>query len=541
MSQPAGSSVGEPFLVLRATPRVERVWPPLDAFLYNAMTINAPIGLSVPFLVACMVHPNGSWVVATIVAAIVCATQAIVYALLVSTMPRSGGEYYFQSRILSRGIGSVVCLAALVLGGAIWVAVEGWFAAYLAIGPLLVVASTVTHYEALLDVGVWFQSPWGVLLLSIVVISWSATANILGLRTYARLQRISWAVAAAALLTVFIVLAASSDMSQLPVYRAATIQAAELGFPGAHSQGWLAQTLLIVPLTSFTLVYAAWSTQQAGEIKRASEPRVQLVVILGSMVATALVSAIFGALIVDRFGPGTLGASAFLFFRHPESMPLPTIPFFWFVLTTSWAGKFLGIVLVILFNSLFWMYVPNATLAASRVMLAMSSDRVLPRWTGVLHFRTKAPVNAVASFSVLCVVPSVVFAFSDQWSLPLATVAIVNSIAFSLTCAAGAAFPYVKREHYRESIAARYEVLGMPLITVCGTAFAASSAFLVFLDWLTWKQVVEPFLGVGHGVMVLAVLSLALYAGSLVAYVGFSAWRRSHESVELELWYSETP
>ncbi len=541
MSPQLDSSPGGPFLVLRETPRVDRVWPPMDAFLYNAMTINAPIGLSIPFLVAAMVHPTGSWVAATIVAAIICATEGIVYALLVSTMPRSGGEYYFQSRILSRGTGSVVCLAALVLGGMIWVAVEGWFAAYLAVGPLFVVASTVTHSEALLDVGAWLQSPWGVLLLSIAVIGWSAFANTLGLRVYARLQRALWVVAVAALTTVLIVLLTSSDLSRLPVYQAATIQAANLGFPDANAQGWLAQTLLIVPLTSFTLVYAAWSTQQAGEIKRASEPRVQLVVILGAMLATAIVSAVLGALVVDRFGSVTLGASAFLFFRHAESMPLPVIPFFWFVVAASWAGKIFAIVLIVLFNSLFWMYAPNATLAASRVMLAMSSDRVLPRWVGILHFRTKAPVNAIASFSLLCLVPSVVFAFSNQWSLPLATVAIVNSVAFALTCAAGAAFPYVQREQYRESIAARYEVLGMPLVTVCGAAFAASSALLVFLDWLTWKQVVEPFLGVGHGVMVLAILSLVLYAGSLVAYVGFSAWRRSHEGVELELWYTETP
>ncbi|MHB8867220.1 MAG: amino acid permease [Thermoleophilia bacterium] len=513
----------------------------MDAFLYNAMTINAPIGLTIPFLVAAMVHPGGSWVAATIVAAIVCATEGLVYALLVATMPRSGGEYYFQSRIFSRGIGSVVCFAALVLGGMIWVAVEGWFAAYLAVGPLFVVMSSLTNSETLLDMGAWFQSSWGVLLLSIAVIAWSALANTLGLRVYARLQRAFWAVAVAAFIAVLLVLVTSNDLSQLPVYRAATAHAATLGFPGAHTQGWLLQTLLIVPLTSFTLVYAAWSTQQAGEIKRASEPRVQFMVILGAMLTTALASALLGALVVDRFGSTTLGAAAFLFLRFPESMPLPVNPLFWFVSTASGAGKIFAGVLAILFNSLFWMYAPNATLAASRVMLAMSTDRVLPRWVGVLHFRTKAPVNAIASFSLLCLVPSVVFAFSNQWSLPLATVAIVNSVAFALTCAAGAAFPYVQREHYRESIAARYEVLGMPLITVCGAAFAASSAFLVFLDWLTWKQVVEPFLGVAHGVMVLAGLSLALYAGSLVAYIGFSAWRRSHESVELELWYTDAP
>ena len=124
-------------------------------------------------------------------------------------------------------------------------------------------------------------------------------------------------------------------------------------------------------------MYAGWSTQQAGETKRAFELRVQLWIVLGAMCASAALSALVGGLVVQKFGAQTLGAAAFLFFEHPDQMPLPTVPFLWFAAQSPLAGVF-GVVVALFFNALFWMNAPNCTLAASRVLMAMSSDHVLP-------------------------------------------------------------------------------------------------------------------------------------------------------------------
>ena len=520
-------------LTLCQSRRVDRVWRPLDALLYNMMVMNVLMGFALAFLTACLISPHGNWVVATAVSAVLCSAEALVYAFLGSSMPRSGGEYYFQARILSTGAGSVFCFSAIVLGGTMWVAITGWCAGHLAVGPLLVALGIALHRHGLIEAAVWAQSSWGVLLLSIVVIVWSAVAIIFGLRTCAALQRGFWVVAGVTMLAVVIGLLAAGDLGSLPVYRAATARAVRLGYaPGTGS--YVGQTLAILPLASYMLVYAGWSTLQAGETKKAFELRSQIKIILGAMLASAFLSALLGGLVVFRIGAHTLGAGAFLFFQHPDQMPLPTVPFLWFAENSPSAGAF-GLVVAVFFNALFWMNAPNCTLAASRVLMAMSSDRILPRWVGHLHSTTKAPIKAITAFSILCLPPCAIYAFTGYWRLTLNTVALVNIVAFAMTCAAGAAFPFVRRELYRESTAARHEIHGVPAITLAG------SAFVIFTVWVVWRYAVDPALSLGLGLAVPIFTTLALYAISFTLYLVSRVYRRAREGTELEVWFTEVP
>ena len=377
---PASTQEQGAVLTLCRSRRVDRVWHPLDALLYNMMVMNVLMGFALAFLTAYLICPHGNWVVATAIAAIFCSAEALVYAFLGSSMPRSGGEYYFQARILSAGAGSVFCFSAIVLGGTMWVAITGWCAAHLAVAPLLVALGLALHSQGLIHAALWVQSSWGVLLLSMVVIAWSAAAIIFGLRTCAALQRVFWAVAGVSMAAVLVGLLAAGHLGSLPVYREATARALRLGF-SSRAGSSLGQTLAILPLAGYMLVYAGWSTLQAGETKKASELRAQLKIILGAMLASAILSALLGGLVVQKLGAQTVGAGAFLFFLHPNQMPMPTVPFLWFAVSSPAARAF-GLIVALLFNALFWMNAPNCTLAASRVLMAMSSDRVLPRWVG---------------------------------------------------------------------------------------------------------------------------------------------------------------
>jgi basic amino acid/polyamine antiporter, APA family len=518
-------------LTLCRSRRVDRVWPPFDALLYNMMVMNVVMGFALAFMTAYVISSHGNWVIATAIAAAFCSAEALVYAFLASSMPRSGGEYYFQARIISTGAGSVFCFSAIVLGGTLWVAISGWCASHLAVGPLLVAVGVVTHSHELVDAAVWVQSSWGVLLLSVVVIGWSAAAIISGLRVCAVMQRVFWLVAAVAFIVVVAGLLAAGDLGRLPIYQEATARAVRLGFSASRGS-FLTETLAIVPLAGYMLVYAGWSTLQAGETKKAFQLRWQLFIILGAMLTSAFMSALLGGLVVEKMGARTLGAGVFLFFWHPEQMPLPTVPFLWFAKGSPSAGAF-GLVVAILLNALFWMNAPNCTLAASRVLMAMSSDRVLPRWVGRLHASTKVPIHAILVFSVLCLPPCAVYAFTGYWRLTLNTVALTNIVAFAMTCAAGAVFPFVRRELYRESTAARYEVLGVPTITVAG------SAFVLFTAWIIWRYAVDPGLSLGLGAAVPMLTTAALYVVSFAVYLVSRVYRQTREGTELEVWFTE--
>jgi amino acid transporter len=518
-------------LTLCRSRRVDRVWHSLDAALYNMMVMNILMGFALAFLTACLLWPGGNWVVATLIAVGFCSAEALVYAYLGSSMPRSGGEYYFQARILSPAAGSVFCFSAIVLGGTLWVAITGWCAAHLAVAPLLVAVGLAAHSPALVHAASRVQGSWGVLVFSMVVILWSAAAIISGLRACATLQRGFWVAAGVLMVAVLIGLLGAGNLGSLPVYRLATQRAVSLGFsPGS---GWgLGQTLAILPLASYMLVYAGWSTLQAGETKKAFEFRSQLKVILGAMVASGLLSALFGGIVTERFGARTLGAAAFLFFQHPSQMPVPAVPFLWFAVGSP-SARIFGIVVALMFNTLFWMNAPNCTLAASRVLMAMSSDRILPRWVGDLHSKTKAPIKAITIFSVMCALPCTIYAFTGYWRLTLNTVALVNIVAFAMTCAAGAAFPFMRVELYRESTAARHEILGIPVITVAG------SLFVLFTAAIVWRYAVDSGLSLGLGLAVPFLAAIGLYAASFALYAASRLYRRTRRGTELEVWFTE--
>ncbi len=70
------------------------------------------------------------------------------YAFLVSTMPRDGGDYTFQSRLLGGAAGAVFAFAGVVVGGALWVAIAGWFASRIAVGPLIVLTGRGLTWSA---------------------------------------------------------------------------------------------------------------------------------------------------------------------------------------------------------------------------------------------------------------------------------------------------------------------------------------------------------------------------------------------------------
>jgi amino acid transporter len=519
-------------MTLRRAPTVAREWGVSDALLYNLMTMNLAVMFTIPLLVALAFFPAGSLPVAILIAGLFCCAEAAVYAFLASSMPRSGGDYYFQSRLISPAAGTVFVFTAVVLGGALWMAIAGWFAARVAVGPLLYVLGSLSGSSGLLDAAAFVQSGPGVLVMSLLVIVWSAVVNYWGMRIYALLQRACWLIGGAALAVAALLAAAlgSDAVGDGAPYREAFGVARALGLGAAPGPGTVASTLWLVPVAAFSLIYPAWSVQQAGEVRRADSLRAQTIVILGAEAVTVVLSAGVLALVLALVDRRALAAAAYLFFEAPESMPVPTLPFFWYFLDGRWPGAVVALALCALFNAWFWMWVPDVTLAATRVLESMSSDRSLPRVLGRLRGRRRAPVHAILFFSAVCVVPALLFAFSDLWRLTL-SVTLLNVPAFAATCGAAAALPFVDRELYRESTAAPFELFGVPLLTWCGAAFVLFTAFLA------WRFVADDALALGLDRWVLPVSIGGAYAVSAVLYRVVRRLRRGQEGQELEIVY----
>src|SRR5918992_144970 len=86
-----------------------RGWSVWDGFIYAAFSINlitlGLLGLSyAPFV------PDGSLIMAVLLAGLYLIFQTVTYAALIAVMPRAGGDYVWTSRVLGGGLGFVLAV-----------------------------------------------------------------------------------------------------------------------------------------------------------------------------------------------------------------------------------------------------------------------------------------------------------------------------------------------------------------------------------------------------------------------------------------------
>src|SRR5256712_9456077 len=94
------------YFVRKATGLV-RAWSAFDAFIYAFFSVNfVTLGMYImsfaPFV------PQGHLLPAAIITGIFVTFLVVVYGGLIATMPRAGGDYVWQSRILGGGIAFVL-------------------------------------------------------------------------------------------------------------------------------------------------------------------------------------------------------------------------------------------------------------------------------------------------------------------------------------------------------------------------------------------------------------------------------------------------
>ena len=531
----AGTSPdGVPVLWFRRAQEPPTVWSPLDAFLYNLMTTNVAVFFGVPFVAgAAFYYPLGSLTLSIVIAGVFCVLEALVYAFLVSSMPRNGGDYTFQSRLLGSAVGAIFAFTGVIVGGALWMAIAGWFASRIAVGPLIVLVGRGLHLDIVVAAGDWVMSTAGVVLMGLVAIVWSARETSWSMRVYARVQRVLMTLG----LVAFIVLIAYFALTRLNVnvsiYRAILYKAVEDGYMRhGHASGWQA-ALALLPVVAFGLIYPGWVAFQSAEVRRAGELRVQMSTIVGAKVVAVVFALLVLPLPVRHVGEELFGASVYLALHDPASfwqlLPrlfgLPTAPWLSYVGLTC---------LAVAINAWFWAWVPNHTLAASRVMLAMSWDRLLPRWFARLHPRNGTPVRAVAAFSGFAAVVVIAYSGLGVWRLVLHGT-LVSLISFAVTCLAAALFPFLRREQYRASTAAPFELLRVPLVSIAGLAFCAFAVFLVG----RYVEYAGPSgeLGLSDSLAFI----VPLYVLAAILYVTSRRYRRSQEGVDIEVYYRELP
>ncbi len=150
------TTAAKPEVFSRKASGLSRVMSPWSAFMYNFLTM----GVIFPwtFVWAPAAFPGVSVWMACLLRSCLSCPIALAYVWMATAMPRSGGDYVFQSRVLGGAIGFPVVMSGFVIWILQWVALAGWLLAMLGVAPLFMGLGVYYENTGLIDAAVWAQT-----------------------------------------------------------------------------------------------------------------------------------------------------------------------------------------------------------------------------------------------------------------------------------------------------------------------------------------------------------------------------------------------
>lgn len=490
-----------PEVFVRKSSGLVRVMSARSAFVYNVLTM----GLIFPwtYLWAPGALPGGQLVWGILLAMVLEIPIALAYVWLSTALPRSGGDYVFQSRVLGGGIGFTLVFSGFVIWILQWVALSGWLLSSLGFAPLFLGLGAATGSTALVDLASWFTTGTGIVVTSIANALVAMLILTSGFKNYVRLQRVMWVAILVAFATMLVVLftTASADVpGKLDAFSAAiggsptfyqdSVAAAQAGGVELNPAFSLLATLLIAPIAWTSLQWATYSAQQNGEIKSAGNFRDQLFIIVGSLILTGLLLALLAVVLQNTIGTEFLYVAGAGYWGAADVSLAGS--YLWpNIIATALANNPIVTILIALgFILNAHQIVHNCYIGMTRVMVAMSLDRLLPEMVSRVSDRFHTPVNAHVIY-FLASLP-VIYLYSNYsvddgaggtttWTSLTLGVTFACGYVFVGTAIAGALLPFRAKSLYEASPGAAYKFMGMPLVTIVGTLGAIAGAIFLYL------------------------------------------------------------
>jgi amino acid transporter len=542
-------------LFVRKATGMVRSWSVFDAFIYALFSINLiTLGL---YSFSQMYYFGGGLIPALILSAIFIIFEVIVYASLIAVMPRSGGDYVWQSRILGGAVGFILAVTGWWFILWLWVPLYGDMFRHIVLVPLLAVLG-------LRDSAIWFAGSGTPLFVSsLITLAIVAVYIALGMKTYARIQKVCFYGGMLGLLIVIVLLlvgnpeqfrtALETDSAALFGTGSEVVErTTQLGTEAAASTpltgGALWPIFLTLPYLVFFNLWPNWGATLYGEVRGATDFRRNVAGMGYALLATTLL----GVALLYAIGKGVgwdfymQANGAWWNYVWGYTDQAPAMPFWPYptLFAAFLAGNRFIQFLIVALMSLWWFgWSGTVFLSSTRVIFAAAFDRLLPEKVAEVDQRTGTPIYALLLMLIPSIFISYMFAYDVAGFRALTLCStLVIAVTYLGTTIAAIILPFKKPDLYNASPIAQYKVLGIPLITVAGVIFGLFLAFLL-VEWLfdPWLNGFEPGY---YGISLLnrnsVIFMLANYALAAAIYFGFRAARR-REGIDLDKVQAEIP
>jgi basic amino acid/polyamine antiporter, APA family len=489
------TDTARPTLFLRNATGLVKAWSTFDAFLYAFWSVNlVTLGLyGMSFVYAI---PDGQLLLAVLLTGVLVTFLVLTYAQLVSAMPRAGGDYAWQSRILGGGVGFVLAITGW------WFTLWLWTPIY---ANILVVQffAPLAYTLGATGVATFFSSQTGVFVSCLIVLAFVSWVITLGMEGYARIQRFCFWLGMGGLVVMLGLLlffthndfvnafnreAAALFGASGDAYQNTLKAAAKGGTTGvSFSSFGIGSSLLLLPFLAFYLLWPVWGATLYGEVRGAKEYRkVFNAMFWGLWVTVALVAVII-LLIVKTIGWDFYYAANASYWNSifVAGSPAPPVAIWPYpVMLAGWlvSNHLFQALLIAVMGLWFFGWAGTLFLSSTRVIFAAAFDRVLPEWAANISSKRRVPYGALVLMIVPSLVVSAIWSFRPSFQGIFLWATGVIAITFLGTVIAAAIMPWRRKDIFENSPIARFKIAGIPVITITGVV---SAIFIVFMiaEW----------------------------------------------------------
>ncbi len=417
----------------------------------------------------------------------------IAYTGLIVTIPRAGGDYVWQTRILGSGIGFVMAATGWWFILWLWAPIYGNILSVQLFEPLWATLKWTWPSGG----AAWFGTNTGIFVVTLITIALAGLLVSLGMGGYARIQRwcfiggvVGFAVVVVLLLTnshaAFVSsfnLEAHKLFGLNNAYQATNAAAAKVGYTAPKlGFGPLGPTMLLVPAMMFFILWPNWGATLYGEIRGASDFRRVFAGMFIGLWTTVALTVVFFLVVAKTIGWAFYQNANAATYNAKGVIPIWPYPFMfagWLVHNTAFQ-----VVLILVLSLWFFGWVGTLFLSSTRVIFAAAFDRVLPDRAAEVSEKRKVPIYSLILMLIPAALLAIWYSYSTTFRTYTLDATLVIAVTYLFSAIAVVVLPWRKPELWRASPASRLKIFGVQIVPVAGVITIGLLGFNLY-EWFT--------------------------------------------------------
>jgi amino acid transporter len=528
-----GNQPKEMNLFARKSSGLVREISAIHAIVFNL--VSAGILFSFLYITwALPLYPGANLPLTAIIAIFLGLPLALVYYMLSISMPRSGGDYVWLSRITSPLVGFTLNVSIVFVLLA-WIGTNPSLTIQYGVVPLLYGWSVILHNPSLMGLANSINNPLFITIFGLfyfILIGFILTRKSKTIMNILIILFIITLIGYGAYIFGLLYVGQTGFILNFNKYSGMNYNqiinsAINAGYP---STLLLTTTMFALVYTFLNLIGYVFSAYIGGEIKNVQKS--QLIGMVGALVIFSILLFIIYEVTYYVMGAVFVGSISYLASSGNSLYTLPIPPFMNVLLIYGTHNLIVVTLANIGFILTPLMVIINYMLISSRNMFAWSFDRILPSFITKVDPKYSSPYVSVIIIVGLAMIFQLLWLITPafQYFLYLTTIVF---ILYTVVGIAAILFPYRKKEIFESSPnIVKIKIGSLPLIVIIGILTTIISVFIVISTFLpTFGGIMNP---------ISLVYNLSVYPIAIIIYL-IAHWYRKKKGLPLEYSFKEIP